>query len=74
MQRPAQVTINATRGVRMTKKEETIIEQLAEEAERVIEPDYEKRDLKESRAVLKEKLFDGSKKLKHRIPKGVRSS
>ncbi|HLO26178.1 MAG TPA: hypothetical protein VK187_08685 [Geobacteraceae bacterium] len=58
----------------MTKKEETIIEQLAEEAERVIEPDYEKRDLKENRSVLKQKLYDGSKKLKHRIPKGVRST
>ncbi len=58
----------------MTKKEETIIEQLAEEAELVTEPDYEKRDLKENRAVIKEKLYDGSKKLKHRIPKGVRPS
>ncbi len=58
----------------MTKKEEAIIEELAEEAERVLEPAYEKRDLKESRAVLKQKLFDGSKKLKHRMPKGVRSS
>ena len=58
----------------MTKKDETIIEQLAEEAERVIEPDYEKRDLKENRAVIKQKLYDGSKKLKHRIPKGVRSA
>jgi hypothetical protein len=58
----------------MTKKEEIIIEQLAEEAARVVEPDYEKRDLKENRAVLKKKLYDGSKKLKHSMPKGVRSS
>ncbi len=58
----------------MTKKEETIIEQLAEEAELVTDPDYEKRDLKENRAVIKEKLYDGSKKLKHRVPKGVRPS
>jgi hypothetical protein len=58
----------------MTKREEAIIEQLAEEVERVIEPAYEKRDLKENRAVIKQKLYDGSKKLKHKIPKGVRSS
>ena len=57
----------------MTNKEEIIIEQLAEEAERLVDPDYEKRDLKENRAVLKQKLYDGSKKLKHKIPKGVRS-
>ena len=58
----------------MTKNEETIIEQLAEDAERVIEPAYEKRDLKENRGVVKQKLYDGSKKLKHSVPKGVRSS
>ena len=58
----------------MTQKEETIIEQLAEEAERIIEPECEKWDLKENRAVLKQKLYDGSKKLKHSMPKGVRSS
>jgi len=58
----------------MTKVEEITIDQLAEEAERVVEPDYEKRDLKEKRGVMKQMLYDGSKKLKHRIPKGVRSS
>jgi hypothetical protein len=58
----------------MTKKEEAVIEQLAEEARLVIEPDYEKRDLKEKRAAAKEMLYDGSKKLKHKVPKGVRSS
>ena len=58
----------------MTKKEETIIEELAEEAQRIIEPAYEKRDLKENRGVVKQKLYDGSKKLKHTVPKGVRSS
>jgi hypothetical protein len=57
----------------MTEKEETIIEQLAEEAERIIEPECEKRDLKETRSVMKQKLYDGSKKLKHSMPKGVRS-
>jgi hypothetical protein len=58
----------------MTKKEEAVIEQLAEEAQLVIEPDYEKRDLKEKRAAVKKMLYDGSKKLKHKVPKGVRSS
>ena len=58
----------------MTKKEEAVIEQLAEEAQLVIEPDCEKRDLKVKRAVVKKKLYDGSKKLKHKVPKGVRSS
>ena len=58
----------------MKKNEETSIEQLAEDAERVIEPAYEKRDLKENRGVVKQKLYDGSKKLKHSVPKGVRSS
>jgi len=58
----------------MTKKEEVIIEQLADEAERVIEPAYEKKDQKEKRSILKQMLYDGSKKLKHRIPKGIRST
>lgn len=58
----------------MTKNEEVIIEQLAEEAQRVVEPDYEKKDLKEQRAVAKQMLYDGSKKLKHKVPKGMRSA
>ena len=58
----------------MTKKEEAIIEQLAEEAQLIIEPDYEKRDQKEKRAVVKNMLYDGSKKLKHRVPKGIRKA
>lgn len=58
----------------MTKKEEAIIDQLAEEAERSLEPDYEKKDLKERRSMVKQMLYDGSKKLKHAVPKGMRSS
>ncbi|HEY6873634.1 MAG TPA: hypothetical protein VI298_13010 [Geobacteraceae bacterium] len=58
----------------MTKREEDTIEQLAEEAEVILDTDYEKKDLKEKRGVTKQMLFDGSKKLKHRIPKGVKSS
>lgn len=57
----------------MMKKEEEIIEQLAEDAEVILETDYDKKDLKEKRGVIKKMLFDGSKKLKHRVPKGVRS-
>ena len=58
----------------MTKKEEVLIERLADEAELVYEPDYEKRDLKEKRGVAKEMLYDGSKKLKHKLPKGIRTT
>ncbi len=56
----------------MTKREEEVIEQLADVAEVVLEADYEKRDMKEKRAVIKQTLYDGSKKLKHRVPKGKR--
>ncbi len=54
----------------MTNKETTVIETLAEESELVLEDDYEKRDMKERRAVTKNMLYDGSKKLKHSLPKG----
>ncbi len=57
----------------MTKREEEIIDQLAEKAEVILETDYEKKDMKEKRGIIKQTLFDGSKKLKHRVPKGVRS-
>jgi hypothetical protein len=56
----------------MTKRETEVIEQLANEAEPVIETDYEKKDMKEKRAVNKQTLYNGSKKLKHSIPKGKR--
>lgn len=56
----------------MTKRETEVIEQLANEVEAVIETDYEKKDMKEKRAVNKQTLYNGSKKLKHRIPKGKR--
>jgi hypothetical protein len=57
----------------MTQKEEKIIEQLAEDSELVLKSDYEKKDLKERRAVAKQSLYDGSKKLKHQVPKGKRT-
>jgi hypothetical protein len=53
-----------------SEKEMETIEELAEEAEYLLEEDYEKKDLKERRGIIKESLYDGSKKLKHIIPKG----
>jgi len=49
-----------------------MIEKLAEESELVLDNDYDKRDLKERRGVNKNMLYDGSKKLKHSIPKGAK--
>ncbi len=54
----------------MTENEKETIENLAEKAEIVLEEDYTKKDLKEKRGVTKNVLYDGSKKLKHSIPKG----
>jgi hypothetical protein len=56
----------------MTKSEKESIEKMAEEAEVIIETDYEKKDLKEKRSLNKQTLYDGSKKLKHSVPKGKR--
>jgi len=56
----------------MTKREEEVIDQLSKEAEAVLGSDYDKKDLKEKRTVIKETLYNGSKKLKHSIPKGKR--
>lgn len=46
------------------------IEQLVGEAEILLEKDDSKKDLKEKRGVIKQTLYDGSKKLKHILPKG----
>ena len=54
----------------MTENEKEMIEKLVSEAEIFLEDDYEKKDLKEKRGVTKQTLYDGSKKLKHTIPKG----
>jgi len=54
----------------MTENEQERIENLAESAEIILEEDYEKKDLKEKRGITKNVLYDGSKKLKHSIPKG----
>ena len=54
----------------MTQNEKEMIDKLADEAEVILEEDYEKKDKKEKRGVTKQTLYDGSKKLKHSIPKG----
>ena len=56
----------------MMEKKTEVIERLAEDAEVALETDYDKRDLKERRGLLKSTLYDGSKKLKHSVPKGKR--
>jgi len=56
----------------MTYKESAQVEELAEVVQPGLDSDYEKKDLKEMRRVMKEMLYDGSKKLKHSVPKGRR--
>jgi hypothetical protein len=46
------------------------IEQLAGEAEILLEEDDSKKDLKEKRGIIKQTLYAGSNKLKHIVPKG----
>lgn len=46
------------------------IEELAGEAEHWVDKEEAKKDLKEKRGVIKRTLYEGSKKLKHSIPKG----
>ena len=56
----------------MTEREEVKIDQLAQQVEINLEIDYEKKDLKAQRELTKQNLYDGSKKLKHTVPKGKR--
>ncbi|GFO70094.1 hypothetical protein GMLC_36730 [Geomonas limicola] len=56
----------------MVQSEEVKIDKLAQEAELNLEIDYERRDLKAQRELTKQHLYDGSKKLKHTVPKGKR--
>ena len=46
------------------------IEVVAHEAEILVEEDDSRKDLKEKRGIMKQTLYDGSKKLKHLVPKG----
>ncbi|UFS72629.1 hypothetical protein LPW11_10625 [Geomonas sp. RF6] len=56
----------------MAQNEEAVIEELAQQLEANLASDYEKKDLKAQRELTKQTLYDGSKKLKHSIPKGKR--
>ena len=56
----------------MAQNEETTIDQLAQQVEINLDMDYEKKDLKAQREQTKQNLYDGSKKLKHTVPKGKR--
>jgi hypothetical protein len=56
----------------MAQNEETTIDKLAQRMEHTLDIDYEKKDLKAQRELIKQNLYDGSKKLKHTLPKGKR--
>lgn len=56
----------------MTKREAEVIELLADEAEMDLKEDCVRKDLKEKRALIKNAFYQGSKKLKHSVPKGKR--
>ena len=58
--------------VLIDEKETDEIEKLAMEAEILVEEEDSKKDLKESRKILKQELFSGPTKLKHTVPKGKR--
>jgi len=53
------------------EREAEKIEELAGEAEILLEEDGSRKDLKEKRAIIKQTMYDGSKKLKHIVPKGI---
>lgn len=52
------------------EKEVKIIEELAFDAELLIEKDDERKDLKEKRGILKQAFYRGPHKMKHMIPRG----
>ena len=52
------------------ENEAKVIDELVVEAEILLETNEFKRDLKEKRGVIKQTLYDGSKRLKHTLPKG----
>jgi hypothetical protein len=54
------------------EKEAERIDELTREADILLENEDSKKDLKEKRGVIKQTLYDGSKKLKHIVPKGKR--
>ena len=56
----------------MAINEEATIDRLAQHMEISLDMDYEKKDMKAQRELIKQTLYDGSKKLKHTVPKGKR--
>lgn len=54
----------------MTNEQQISFEKKTELTELRLETDCQRRDLKAQRAINKQSLYDGSKKLKHSIPKG----
>ncbi|GAM09820.1 hypothetical protein OR1_02102 [Geobacter sp. OR-1] len=54
----------------MINEQQVSFEKIAELTETHLETDYQRKDLKARRAVTKLSLYDGSKKLKHSVPKG----
>ena len=54
------------------EKEAKMIEDLAVDAEMLIDKDDERKDLKEKRGIIKQTFYNGSQKIKHMIPKGKR--
>jgi len=52
------------------EKEAKRIDELTREADILLEDEVSKKDLKEKRGVIKQTLYNGSKKLKHVVPKG----
>lgn len=48
------------------------IDELARETDILLEQEDSRKDLKEKRGIIKQTLYDGSKKLKHIVPKGKR--
>lgn len=52
------------------EKEAKMIEDLAVDAEMLIDKDDERKDLKEKRGIIKQTFYNGSQKMKHMIPKG----
>lgn len=57
-------------AVLIDENEAARIEQLADEAEVLLDEDDARKDLKEKRGMMKQTLYDGSKKMKHLVPKG----
>jgi hypothetical protein len=51
-------------------KEVKMIEDLALDAEFLMEKDDERKDLKEKRGIIKQTFYSGPHKMKHMIPKG----